>query len=153
MAGQDAIKSVFFCISGMRLIYNQRYQISTQNVIKRELMAALTVLRERSRRQQTTDRWDEDRQRQHASVGSRDCTQTLQAIQYTATPTSTKQEHQKLWQNHHIVLTFLGDRHVRPMLSDRCLSCVSVALVYCGQRARRIRMPLSMEVGLVSCQC
>jgi len=29
-----------------------------------------------------------------------------------------------------------------------CLSCLSVALVYCGQTAGWIRMPLGMEVGL-----
>jgi len=44
---------------------------------------------------------------------------------------------------------------VRPMLSDRCLSCpvclsvcLSVVLVYCGQTAGWIKMPLGMEVGL-----
>ena len=34
------------------------------------------------------------------------------------------------------------------MLSDRCLSCLSVTLVYCGQTVGWIKMPLSMEVGL-----
>jgi len=47
---------------------------------------------------------------------------------------------------------------VRPMLSDRCLSvvsvlsvlsCLSVALVYCGQTAGWIKMKLGMQVGLV----
>ena len=40
---------------------------------------------------------------------------------------------------------------VRPMLSDRCLSCpvcLSVTLVYSGQTVRLIKMPLSMEVSL-----
>jgi len=37
---------------------------------------------------------------------------------------------------------------VRPMLSDRCLSCLSVTLMYCGQTVRSIRMPLGTEVGL-----
>ena len=39
-----------------------------------------------------------------------------------------------------------------PMLSDRCLSvlsvCLSVTLVYCGQTAEWIKMKLGMEVGL-----
>jgi len=34
------------------------------------------------------------------------------------------------------------------MLSDRCLSVLSVTLVYCGQTVGWIRMPLGMEVGL-----
>jgi len=34
------------------------------------------------------------------------------------------------------------------MLSDRCLSCLSVTLVYCGQTVRRIKMKLGMRVGL-----
>jgi len=39
---------------------------------------------------------------------------------------------------------------VYPMLSDRCLSpvCLSVTLVYCGQTAGWIKMPLGVEVGL-----
>jgi len=41
---------------------------------------------------------------------------------------------------------------VRTMLSDRCLSvclsCLSVTLVYCGQPVGRIKMKLSMLVGL-----
>jgi len=37
---------------------------------------------------------------------------------------------------------------VRPMLSDRCLSCLSVMLVYCGQTIEWIKMELRMEVGL-----
>jgi len=41
---------------------------------------------------------------------------------------------------------------VRPVLSDRCLSCLSVCLsvtlVYCGQTVGWTRMPLGMEVGL-----
>jgi len=39
---------------------------------------------------------------------------------------------------------------VRPMLSDRCLSChvLSVTLVYCGQTVGWIKMKLGMEVGL-----
>ena len=47
---------------------------------------------------------------------------------------------------------FLGDRYihvtVRHMLQDRCLSCLSVTLVYCGQTVGWIRMPLGTEVGL-----
>ena len=34
------------------------------------------------------------------------------------------------------------------MLSDSCLSCLSVTLVYCGQPIGCIKMPLGMEVGL-----
>jgi len=34
------------------------------------------------------------------------------------------------------------------MLSDRCLSCLSVTLVYCGQVAEWIKMSFSKEVGL-----
>jgi len=40
---------------------------------------------------------------------------------------------------------------VRPMLSDRCLSCpvcLSVALVYCGQTVRWIKMKLGLQVSL-----
>jgi len=33
------------------------------------------------------------------------------------------------------------------MLSDRCLSCLSVTLVYCGQTVARIKVPLGMKVG------
>jgi len=45
---------------------------------------------------------------------------------------------------------FLGHRFavcktVRPMLSDRCLSCLSVTLVYCGQTVGW--MPLGWEHG------
>jgi len=36
----------------------------------------------------------------------------------------------------------------RPILSDRCLSCLSVTLVYCGQRVGWIKIPLGTEVGL-----
>jgi len=34
------------------------------------------------------------------------------------------------------------------MLSDRCLFCLSLTLVYCGQMVGWIRMPLGMEEGL-----
>ena len=34
------------------------------------------------------------------------------------------------------------------MLSDRCLSVLSVALVYCGQTVGRIKMELGKQVGL-----
>ena len=37
---------------------------------------------------------------------------------------------------------------VRPMLSDRCLSCLSVTSVYCGQTAGWIKMKLGVELGL-----
>ena len=37
---------------------------------------------------------------------------------------------------------------VRPMVSDRRLSVLSVTLVYCGQTVRWIKMKLGMEVGL-----
>ena len=41
---------------------------------------------------------------------------------------------------------------VHPMLSDRCLSllsvCLSVMLVYCGQTTGWIKMKLGMQVGL-----
>jgi len=37
---------------------------------------------------------------------------------------------------------------VRPMLSDRCLSVLSVTLVYCGRMVGRNKMKLGMQVGL-----
>jgi len=37
---------------------------------------------------------------------------------------------------------------LRPMLSDSCLSILSVTLVYCGQTVGWIKMPLDREVGL-----
>jgi len=37
---------------------------------------------------------------------------------------------------------------VRPMLSDRCLSVLSVTFVHCGQTVGRIKMKLGMQVGL-----
>ena len=41
---------------------------------------------------------------------------------------------------------------VRPMLSDRCLSvlsvCLSVSLVYCGQTVGWINMPPGMKIGV-----
>jgi len=37
---------------------------------------------------------------------------------------------------------------VRPVLSVRCLSRLSVTLVYCSQTVERIKMKLDMEVGL-----
>jgi len=37
---------------------------------------------------------------------------------------------------------------VRRMLSDRSLSCLSVTLVYCGQKVGWIKIKLGMEVGL-----
>ena len=37
---------------------------------------------------------------------------------------------------------------VRPMLSDRSLSCLSVTLVYCGQKVGWIKMKLGVQVGL-----
>jgi len=37
---------------------------------------------------------------------------------------------------------------VRPMLLDRCLSCLSVTLVYCGQTVGWIKMKLGVQVGL-----
>ena len=39
-------------------------------------------------------------------------------------------------------------KSVRHMLSVRCLSCLSVILVYCGQTVGRIKMKLGMQVGL-----
>jgi len=39
------------------------------------------------------------------------------------------------------------------MLSDRCLSCLSVMLVYCGQTVGWIKMPLGTEVGLGPQHC
>jgi len=44
---------------------------------------------------------------------------------------------------------------VRPILSDRCLSVLSVLsvkLVYSGQTVGRIKMKLGLEVGLGLCQ-
>ena len=37
---------------------------------------------------------------------------------------------------------------VRSMLSDRCLSCLSVTMVYCGQTVGWIKMKLGTQVGL-----
>ena len=37
---------------------------------------------------------------------------------------------------------------VRPILSDLCLSVLSVTLVYCGQTVEWTKMPLDTEVGL-----
>ena len=37
---------------------------------------------------------------------------------------------------------------VRPMLSVRCLPCLSVTFVHCGQTVGRIKMKLGMQVGL-----
>jgi len=37
---------------------------------------------------------------------------------------------------------------VCPVLSDRCLSCLSVTLVHCGQTVAWIKMKLGMQVGL-----
>jgi len=34
------------------------------------------------------------------------------------------------------------------MLSDRCLSCLSLTFVFCGQTVRWIKMKLGMQVGL-----
>jgi len=34
------------------------------------------------------------------------------------------------------------------MLSDRCLSCLSATLVYCGETVGRIKMKLGTQVGL-----
>ena len=35
-----------------------------------------------------------------------------------------------------------------PILSDHCLSVLPVTLVYCGQRARWMKMTLGLQVGL-----
>jgi len=48
-----------------------------------------------------------------------------------------------------------GPKTVQPVLSDRCLSCLSVTLVYCGQMVGWIGMPLGMELpwyGVTSAQ-
>ena len=42
---------------------------------------------------------------------------------------------------------------VHAMLWDRCLSCLSVTLVYCGQTVGWIKIPLGMEVGLGPRHC
>ena len=44
----------------------------------------------------------------------------------------------------------VAQKTVCPMLSDRCpvLSCLSVALVYCGQMVGWIKMSLGREIGL-----
>jgi len=49
-----------------------------------------------------------------------------------------------------VSVTVLDDRckTVRPMLSDRCLSVLSVTLVYCGQTVAQIKMKLGKQVGL-----
>jgi len=45
---------------------------------------------------------------------------------------------------------FLGEcfKTVRPMLSDCCLSCLFVTLVYCGQTVGWIKVKLGMQVDL-----
>jgi len=50
-----------------------------------------------------------------------------------------------------VSVTVLDDRckTVCPMLSDRCLSVLSVTLVYCGQTVAQIKMKLGKQVGLV----
>ena len=42
---------------------------------------------------------------------------------------------------------------VHPVLLVRCLSCLSVMLVYCGQMVGWIQMKLGMEVGLSPILC
>jgi len=56
----------------------------------------------------------------------------------------------------HEKCSFLGEKTIRPMLWDRCLSvlsvvsvCLSVTLVYCGQTVGWIGIPLGMVVGFV----
>jgi len=44
-----------------------------------------------------------------------------------------------------VSVTVLGDRF--PMLSDRCLSVLSVTFVYCGQTVAHIKMKLHKHVG------
>jgi len=57
-----------------------------------------------------------------------------------------------------VVTQFLTDfwatvsEAVRPMLSDRCLSVLSVTLVYCGQTVGWMKITLGMEVGLGPCR-
>jgi len=48
----------------------------------------------------------------------------------------------------HVYHTCLAVSFGRPMLSDRCLSCLVCDVVYCGQTVGWIKMPLGMEVGL-----
>ena len=51
-----------------------------------------------------------------------------------------------------VLLLFIGPPFVKRFAlcywTVVCLSCLSVTLVYCGQRTGWIRMPLGMEVGL-----
>jgi len=52
---------------------------------------------------------------------------------------------------HFIIHEFCGQPlqvTVRPMLSNHCLSCLCVTLVYCAQTVGWIKMPLGTEVGL-----
>jgi len=57
-----------------------------------------------------------------------------------------------------VVTQFLTDfwasvsKAVRPMPSDRCLSVLSVTLVYCGQTVGWMKITLGMEVGLGPCR-
>ena len=50
----------------------------------------------------------------------------------------------------HRVLQFWATvrKTVRPLLSDPCMSCLSVTLVYCGKTVGWIKMKLGMQVGL-----
>jgi len=52
----------------------------------------------------------------------------------------------KLWMHQDVWATVC--KTVRPMLSVRCLSCLSDCNVYCGQTVGRINMKLGMQVGL-----
>ena len=63
----------------------------------------------------------------------------------------------KVYSSHSCTFTFWSTvcKTVRPMLSDRCLSCLSVCLsvtlVYSGQTVGWIKMKLGMQVGLGPC--
>jgi len=71
---------------------------------------------------------------------------------------SYKTEDKRRYLYLHYNFSDFGYRTVRPMLSDRCLSCLyvglsvlsclSVMLVYCGQKIGWIKMKLGMQVCL-----
>ena len=55
-----------------------------------------------------------------------------------------------MWVYHTFTLCFWATvcKTVRPMLTVRCLSVLSVTFVYCGQTVGRIKMKLGIQVGL-----
>ena len=60
---------------------------------------------------------------------------------------SKTDEHKKSHRYKMLFTFYDGFKTVRPMLSDRCLSCLSVTTVYCGQTVGWIKMSLGREIG------